>query len=85
MARSAAPVPDQPIEYSARAEAEWEITARLSCHQFSLHEHWYHDREPPDSERVEEVSEQGLPKNRRNVGAQRGTDRTVRIDPGPSA
>jgi len=29
---------------------KWEITACLSCKQFSLHEHWYHDPKPQHSE-----------------------------------
>ena len=34
-----------------RCSWKWEITACLSCKQFSFHEHWYHDPQaPPEME-----------------------------------
>jgi hypothetical protein len=35
---------------------KWQVTACLSCKRFSLHEHWYHDPEPPRADVKEEVN-----------------------------
>lgn len=40
-----------------KCSCAWEITACLSCKQFSLHKDWYHDPDDSKRERTEQAVE----------------------------